>query len=69
MQTILNYLPQPHPTRQIFRKHKIPVSAVANYLGLTTTYVNSILTGHLRVTPDNDAKLKELSRSLGNEEH
>jgi hypothetical protein len=58
------YLPKPHPAKATFKKHKIPISAVANYLQLTTTYVNSMLSGHLRITPENEAKIIRLAEHV-----
>jgi len=57
-------LPQEHPTKAIFKNHKLPISAVANYLGLSFSYVSLMLSGVARVTPLNDTKLKELAAQL-----
>jgi len=67
MSILQQYLPKPHPTKAIFKKHNIPISAVANYLQLTTTYVNSMLSGHLRITPENKAKLIKLAEYVEQE--
>jgi hypothetical protein len=58
---IAEFLPQPHPTKQIFARNHIPVAAVAQFLGLSTSYVCSLLTGFARVSPDNDQKLREFA--------
>jgi hypothetical protein len=55
------YLPKSHPTKQIFACHHIPVAAVAKFLGLSTAYTCSLLNGFARVSPDNDAKLREFA--------
>lgn len=60
MSILKQYLPKPHPSKAVFKKHNIPISAVANYLRLTTTYVNSMLNGHMRITPENEAKILRL---------
>lgn len=60
-ETIAAYLPQPHPAKQIFAGHQIPVAAVAQFLGLSTSYVCSLLNGFARVSPDNDKKLLEFA--------
>jgi hypothetical protein len=56
---ITELLPRSHPTKQIFFRHHIPVAAVARYLGLSTAYSCSLLTGFARVSNDNDTKLRE----------
>jgi hypothetical protein len=58
---ITEFLPQSHPTKAIFFRHHIPVAAVAKFLGLSTSYTCSLLSGFARVSPDNDAKLREFS--------
>ena len=58
---IAEFLPQPHPTKQIFFRHHIPVAAVAKFLGLSTAYTCSLLSGFARVSPDNDKKLREFA--------
>jgi hypothetical protein len=61
MKNIAEFLPQPHPTKQIFFRHHIPVAAVAKFLGLSTAYTCSLLTGFSRVSPENDQKLREFA--------
>jgi hypothetical protein len=58
---IAEFLPQPHPTKQIFAHNQIPVAAVAQFLELSTSYVCSLLNGFARVSPDNDKKLREFA--------
>lgn len=58
---IAEFLPHPHPTKPIFAHHQIPVAAVARFLGLSTSYVCSLLNGFARVSPDNDTKLREFA--------
>jgi len=59
--SIIEFLPQPHPTKQIFALHHIPAAAVARFLGLSTAYTCSLLNGFARVSPENDRKLKEFA--------
>ena len=59
--TIADFLPQPHPTKQIFAHHHIPAAAVARFLGLSTAYTCSLLNGFVRVSPENDKKLREFA--------
>lgn len=56
------YLPEPHKTRDIFRSNGIPVSAVAKFLGLSSNYTCSILSGFSRATKENESKLLEFAR-------
>lgn len=58
---IADFLPQPHPTKQIFTRHNIPAAAVARFLGFSTAYTCSLLNGFARVSPDNDKKLMEFA--------
>jgi len=55
-ENIAEYLPKPHPTKAIFVRSHIPAAAVAQYLGLSTSYVCSLLNGFARVSPDNDVR-------------
>jgi hypothetical protein len=58
---IAEFLPQPHATKQVFSRHHIPVAAVAKFLGLSTAYTCSLLSGFSRVSAENDAKLREFA--------
>lgn len=58
---ITEFLPLPHPTKAIFSHHRIPVAAVARYLGLSTAYTCSLLNGFARVSPANDNKLRDFA--------
>ena len=58
---LAEFLPQPHPTKQVFTSHHIPVAAVARFLGLSTAYTCSLLNGFARVSPGNDKKLREFA--------
>lgn len=57
---IAEFLPRPHPTKQIFFRHHIPVAAVAKFL-FSTAYTCSLLSGFSRVSAENDAKLREFA--------
>jgi hypothetical protein len=65
--SIREFLPQPHPAKQLFTLHRIPVAAVARFLGLSTSYVCSLLNGFARVSPDVDKKLKEFASMVERE--
>jgi hypothetical protein len=64
---LTDFFPQPHPTKEIFARHHIPAAAVARFLGLSTAYVCSLLTGFARVSPDNDKRLREFARLVERE--
>ena len=61
IENIAKYLPQAHPTKQIFFRHHIPVAAVARFLGFSTAYTCSLLNGFARVSPENDKRLREFA--------
>jgi hypothetical protein len=65
--TLEQFLPQPHPTKQIFSRQQVPAAAVARYLGFSTAYTCSLLNGFARVSPDNDQKLWEFARLVEGE--
>jgi len=65
---LTTYLPKPHKTRDIFRSNGIPVSAVANFLNLSSNYTCSILSGFSRATVENERKLLEFARLVESEE-
>jgi len=58
---ISQFLPEPHPTKAVFYRHRVPVAAVARFLGLSTAYTCSLLSGFARVIPENDKKLREFA--------
>jgi hypothetical protein len=61
------FRPTPHPTRKIFRRHGIPLSAVSQAVGKSYGYLSNILAGNQPATPEVDAKLRELAASLEEE--
>lgn len=50
----------PHWSKEVFKYHDIPISSVALTLELNYTYVSTLLSGVSRVTPEVEARLKEL---------
>jgi hypothetical protein len=58
---ITEFFPHPHPTKQVFVHHHIPVAAVAKFLGLSTSYCCSLLSGFARVRPEIEEKLREFA--------
>ena len=71
-QSINHLLPKPHWSKDIFKRHSIPISAIARHLDVNYTYASSILNGHIRITELNEEKLKELVSRLdknGNKGH
>lgn len=59
--------PTPHPAKAVFRRHGISLSAVSKAVGMSYGYMSNILSGNQPATPEVDAKLRELARSLENE--
>jgi hypothetical protein len=53
-----------HPSREIFRKHKVPVKVVAKALELSYNHVVGMLSGSIKVTPKTERKLKEFCEEL-----
>ena len=51
-------LPQPHWSKAKFKAHDVPISSVAIVLGLSYSYVSTLLSGVCRVTPEVEARLK-----------
>lgn len=66
MTDLKKFFPKEHPAKKVFRRAGIPVAAVAKFLGLSTSYTCSILNGFARITPDNESKLTEFVRFIGN---
>jgi hypothetical protein len=66
-QTFKLFLPEPHPTKEVFARHHIPVAAVARFLGLSSSYTCSLLNGFARVSPEIDQKLREFARLIESE--
>ena len=60
----LGFTPTPHWTKAIFKANGIPISAVAKGLGLSYSYVSSLLCGVCRVTPEVEGKLAQLTEGL-----
>lgn len=58
------YLPKPHPTKAIFKRHKYPVVAVANFLQASPIYMRHILSGQLPITKSMDVKLWEIANAV-----
>ena len=65
--SISKYLPKEHPTRAIFKKYNVPLSAVSNFTGLTYNYISSMLRGSMPATPDVDAKLHDFAKMVQDE--
>jgi len=50
----------PHWSKQVFKRHDIPISSVALTLGLSYSYVSNLLCGVCKVTEEVEGRLKEL---------
>ncbi|MFC1488577.1 hypothetical protein ACFL6B_01885 [Thermodesulfobacteriota bacterium] len=56
--------PIPHWSKSIFKRHNVPINAVARYLNLSFHYVSGMLSGICRVTPENEEKLRKLVKRI-----
>jgi len=56
--------PKPHPTRAVFKKHRISISTVSRFLDLSYHHCANILNGLVRCTPENDEKLCQLAKEV-----
>ena len=61
--------PSPHPAKAIIKANNISVASVAEFMGLSFTYVTNILNGVVRITPENENKLKEIIEHLGDDKN
>jgi hypothetical protein len=61
-QSLTDYLPKPHPTKQVFARYHTPIAAVARFMGFSSNYVCNLLNGFARVSPENDAKLHQFAQ-------
>ena len=64
---VSQFFPKPHPTKEIFHRHGIPVAAVAKFLGLCTTYTGQLLNGAHPLSIEIDQKLHEFARLVESE--
>jgi plasmid maintenance system antidote protein VapI len=62
-----NFMPTPHPVRDLIREHRIPIAAVAAYLDLAVNYTANLLNGRGRLTPDNERRLAEFAAMVEEE--
>ena len=66
---LIDYLPQPHPAKAIFKSLNFPIAGVAKYLSISYNYACSILSGTARVTSENEKKLQQLISLLKEGKH
>ena len=64
MKRFEEFLPAPHRSKAYFKANNIPISVVAKALGLSYSYVSSMLCGIVNITADNEAKLSKLVEGL-----
>lgn len=55
---------KPHSSREIFRRHKVPLKTVSCALGISYNYLVAQLSGSMKPTAKTEAKLKDLCREL-----
>lgn len=58
------YAATPHPTREVFRRHGVPIVQIANYIGRSYARTSNYLSGIYRARPEIEAKLWELAGML-----
>ena len=56
--------PQPHWSKEIIKRHNVPLGAVSKHLELSYQYVSLILSGNSKATPETEEKLKALCDGL-----
>jgi len=61
------FQPKPHPSRAVFKKHRIPISTVSRFLDLNYHYTSNLLNGTCKCTPENDEKLHEFAKMVKEE--
>lgn len=66
MVDLQNFETEPHPTKAIFKKHGIRLTAISEAVGKSYGYLSNILSGNQPATPEVDAKLRELAASHRN---
>ena len=49
-----------HWSKKVFQEHGISIAAVARTLDLTLPHVYNMMNGNVRVTPENESKIKIL---------
>lgn len=54
----------PHWSYGFFTENAINIDAVARALGLSYTYTGALLRGAMRITPENEAKLRSIVETL-----
>ena len=58
------FQPKPHPSRAVFKKHRISISTVSRFLDLNYHYTSNLLNGTCKCTPENDRKLHQLAKEV-----
>jgi len=59
--------PTPHPSKETFKKFKIPLSGIARAIDRSYNHTANILNGNITVPQSIDEKLRELARKLEEE--
>ena len=59
-----NYKPTPHPAKAVFHKHKVPMYAVAHYLGLSYGYTCNIMSGVVKPSDEVQKRLKKVVSAI-----
>ena len=56
--------PTPHELKSVIKKHNISVASIAQFMDLSYPYVNHLLNGSTRMTPENELKFQEIINHL-----
>jgi len=55
---------RPHWFRAVRLRHSVPLTQVAEFIGLAYTTTSSLLNGYLTCSPETEAKLRRLAEIL-----
>ena len=55
---------QPHAIKELLKRHGIPLSTVANYLGVSYQYTCNLINGTYRCPQHHEMKLAALAKYL-----
>lgn len=64
---IKDFQVKPHWSREVFRRHKIPLKIVARATGISYNYLVGQLSGSMVPTKETEKKLRELCEELERE--
>ena len=62
-----DFINEPHPTREIFKKYGIKNAVVGNYIDRNPFYVSGLLTGNVKCSAQLDRRLWQFARLVEKE--